>query len=216
MRSLFVLLVMFVSNVCEAQVPPPFPPSHNGPRIGFGMASQSTGGLFQNGTDLLIGPYFGWHWEAPVHWQVSIMPEVLWVTKGSVVRDQALGVRERNTYHYLEVPLLVKVSTDKEKDGMFLLAGPSMGYYVNGRYQKWLNGEKNTDIKYDLKDSDRRFQFSLLLGLGMDGDRWSFDVRAQTSLTPFQPIVNVQNVVYALTIAYRLGGRKPEPVREEE
>lgn len=195
---------------------PPFPQGRNGPRLGFGMASQSTGGLFQNGTDLLIGPYAGWHWEAPVHWQMSIMPELLWVTKGSVVRNPAQGVRERNTFRYLELPILLKMSTDKQQDGLFLLAGPSVGYFVTGRYQRWLNGEKDTDIKYDLSNTERRFQLSVLLGMGMEGERWAFDVRAQTSITPFEELIKVQNVVYALTVAYRMGGKKAEPPETEE
>ncbi len=200
----------------EAAPPPPFPEGHNGPRIGVCMATQSAGGLFQNTTDMLAGPMIGWHFEAPLHWQVSLMPEILWMTKGSVVRNQAQGVRTRSTFRYLEVPLLLKISTDRRADGMFLLAGPSMGYFLSGRYQSWLNGQQNTDVRYDLSTNERRFQFSLIFGIGMEGERWAFDVRAQSSVTPFDRLIRVQNQVYALTVAYRMGGKKPKSTEEEE
>ena len=178
------------------------------------MATQSVGGIFENTSDLLLGPVLGWHFEAPVHPQVSIMPEVLWMTKGFVVRNPAQATRARSTFRYLEVPVLVKISVDKEKDGLFLLVGPSMGYYLSGRYKTWQNGQVLQDTRFDLSNTQRRFQFSAVAGLGVEGPRWGFDVRAQSSVTPFDRVVKVQNVVYALTAAYRISGRgkeRPEP-----
>jgi len=212
MRSLIHIPFALIAHVAFAQeaTTQPFPEARHGPRMGIGLATQSAGGFFANTTDMLLGPMLGWHFDVPLHWQVSLMPEILWMTKGSVVRNPAQGVRNRNTFRYLEVPLLVKVSTDKAADGMFLLLGPSMGYFLSGRLQTWLNGEQNTDIRYDLGQNDRRFQFSAIVGMGMDGNRWAFDVRAQTSVTPFDRIARVQNQVYALTVAYRLSGKKPD------
>lgn len=208
---------MTVGLLARAQDRPVWLQGHQGPRVGFGMATQSNGQLFGNTSNLLLGPLLGWHFEAPLHQQVSLMPEILWMTKGYLVRNPALATRERSTFRYLEVPLLVKISTDKGEDGMYLLVGPSAGYFLSGRFQRWLNGELNTDIKYDLTDSNRRFQFSGVVGMGMEGDRWAFDVRAQTSLTPFDRFQRVQNVVYALTVGYRIAGKEPpDPAREEE
>ncbi|MBK8500302.1 MAG: PorT family protein [Flavobacteriales bacterium] len=212
---LSVILCMSLSATAQTQERPAFLQGHQGPRIGFGMASQSSGALFGNSSNLLFGPLGGWHFEAPLHPQMSLMPEVLYMAKGFVVRNPAQGTRSRSVYRYLEVPLLLKISTDKGEDGMYLLAGPSVGYFLSGRTQTWLNGQLNTDIKYDLTDSNRRLQFSGVVGMGMEGDRWAFDVRAQTSLTPFDSFQRVQNVVYALTIAHRIPGKKP-PAREKE
>lgn len=187
---------------------------HHGPRVGLGMATQSVGGIFSNTSDLLLGPIIGWHFEVPVHTQVSITPEVLWMTKGFVVRNPAQATRSRSTFRYLEVPLLAKISMDKEPNGLFLLVGPSVGYFLSGRYKTWQNGQLLQDYKYDLSTSQRRLQFSAVAGLGIEGPRWGFDVRAQSSVTPFDRVVKVQNVVYALTVAYRISGRgkeRPEP-----
>lgn len=196
------ILFLLLAGMAHAQE------GRHGPRAGLALATQSVGGLFQNTNDLLAGPLIGWHFEAPLHPQVSLMPEVLWLTKGAVVRNPAQSTRSRSTFRYLEVPLLVKVSTDKAADGLYLLAGPSMGYLLSGRFQSWLNGQQVTDQRYQLADSNRRFQVSGLVGMGMEGPRMAFDVRAQTSLTAFDRFVRLQNVVYALTLAYRLGGPK--------
>ena len=214
--SAIALLAFSLCAQSQSSTKPAFLQGHQGPRVGFGMATQSSGALFGNTSNLLFGPLLGWHFEAPVHPQVSIMPEVLWMTKGFVVRNPAQDTRARATFHYLEVPLGIKVSTDRAADGLYLLFGPSMGYYLRGRYQNWLNGELIQDVKYDLSSSQNRFQFSGMVGMGMEGERWSFDVRAQTSLTPFDRLQRVQNVVYALTVAYRIPGKKqPEPEEEQ-
>jgi len=209
MRS-FLFLLLLASSTCLAQ------DGHHGPRLGVGMANQSVGGLFQNTNDLLLGPIIGWYVEAPLHPQVSLMPEILWMTKGAVVRNPALGVRARSTLRYVEVPLILKVSLDPSVDGIYLLAGPSFGMFMTGRYQTWLNGQEQFDYRYTLASSERRYQFSGLVGMGMEGPRMAFDVRAQTSLTPFDRYIRVQNVVYALTVAYRLSMVKRTKPAEEE
>ncbi|MCB0765225.1 MAG: porin family protein [Flavobacteriales bacterium] len=210
MRRILSAIFLLASTCLFAQE------GHHGPRVGLGLATQSVGGLFQNTNDLLAAPLFGWHFEAPLHPQVSLMPEVLWITKGSVVRNPAQSTRSKTTLRYLEVPLLIKVSTDKAADGLYLLAGPSMGYLLSSRYRNWLNGDLVIDSPYELQNSSRRFQFNGVVGMGMEGPRMAFDIRAQTSLTPFERLPRIQNVVYALTVAYRLGGSKPEPPAEEE
>ncbi len=179
-----------------------------GPRIGLGLATQSTGALFQNTGNLMPGPIIGWHFEAPVHPQVSIMPEILFMTKGFAFRNPAQATRQRATFRYIEIPLLAKVSLDKEEGGMYLLAGPTMGYFLGGRFRQWQENDLIFDIAYELPQNGRRLEFSGLVGMGVEGERWAFDVRAQTSLTPFERFTRIQNVVYALTLAYRmrLGG----------
>ena len=107
-----------------------------------------------------------------------------------------------------------RLSGTYEADGLFLLVGPSVGYYLSGRYETWQNGQLIQDVRFDLSTSQRRLQFSAVAGLPIEGPRWGFDVRAQSSVTPFDRVVKVQNVVYALTAAYRISGRgkeRPEP-----
>lgn len=183
--------------------------SRMGPRFGLGLATQSVGGLFQNTSNLMPGPLLGWHFDLPIHRQVSIMPEFLWMTKGFSFRNPALATRTRSTFRYLEMPVLVKIHMDKNKaDGLYLLAGPSVGYFLSGRFKQWVDGEIQFDGKYSLPPNGQRLQFSGLVGMGIEGEKWAFDVRAQTSVTPFERFTRIQNVVYAITFAYRLPSKK--------
>ncbi len=168
------------------------------------LATQSAGGLFQNTSNLLPGVVVGYGLELPLHPQFAIMPELLWMKKGAVVRNQAQLTKSRSSLYYLELPVMLKVSTDAKQGGLFLTIGPSLGYYLAGHYKQWYNGEVTQDIKYDLKESDNRFQFSAAVGMGTDMKRTSFEFRAQTSLTPFSATLKTQNIVYQLTFAWRI------------
>lgn len=166
---------------------------------------------------MMPAPLFGWHFEARLHDQVSFMPEVLWMTKGSYVRNPALRASTIFTMRYIEVPLLLKISTDKKPNGIFLLAGPGIGWFLQGREQRYLNGEKNYDEPIKLADNERRSQFSVTLGFGFEGRRFAFDARGQSSTGLFDAIVRPQNQVYALTVAYRFNNPPPvQPTEEEE
>lgn len=186
----------------------------HGPRLGFSLATQSVGGLFQNTSNLLPAPVIGYGVELPMHPQFIIMPELLWMTKGAVVRNPAQLTRSRTALHYLELPVLAKISTDAKPGGLFLTIGPSLGYYVAGRYREWYNGERTRDFKYDLQQTDNRFQISAAFGIGVDWKRTSFEGRAQTSLTPFSSTFLTQNIVYQFTVGWRIVP-KPKVPKEE-
>lgn len=200
----FLFSLVLLASTCFAQ------DGHHGPRVGLGMATQTTGALFQNSSNFRLAPILGWYIEAPLHQQVSLLVEALWLTKGSAYRNPALSTRTQNTYRYFEIPFLAKISTNKEPNGLFLLLGPSFGYLVSGRLKSWTNGVNTYDLKYDLTNSQRRFQFSGLAGIGLESERMTFDVRAQTSLTPFDRYARIQNVVYAVTVGYRFSMKKKE------
>jgi hypothetical protein len=209
MKLRYLLLPILLAPVlCTAQY-------IHGPRLGLGLATQSVGGLFQSTSNLLPAPVFGYGVELPLHPQFVIMPELLWMTKGAVVRNQVQQTRSRSAFRYLELPVLVKVSTDAKPGGIFLTIGPSIGYYVAGRSRTWFDGELKSDVKYDLQNTDNRFQFSAAVGMGTDMKKTSFEFRAQTSLTPFSATLRTQNIVYQLTFAWRIIP-KPKDPREKE
>lgn len=203
MRCILFAVAVLASAAAGAQ---------HGPRVGLGLATQSVGALFQNTSNLMPGPIVGWHFEIPVHQQFSIMPEFLLMTKGFLARDPLQSIRSRATFRYLEVPVLAKISVDQDVDGIYLLVGPSVGYFLSGRYKQWQQGTLITNAEYNTGGNVRRLEFSGVVGLGMESHRWGFDVRAQTSVTPFDRFLRIQNVVYSLTLAYRLRA----PVDEED
>ncbi|MBP6312212.1 MAG: porin family protein [Flavobacteriales bacterium] len=209
-RSILFTFVLLAGS-CFAQEG-----GHHGPRLGLGMATQTTGALFQNSSNLRLAPVLGWYIEAPLHEQVGLMVEALWLTKGSAYRNPANSTRSRNTYRYAELPVLLKVSVNKDPNGLFLLAGPSLGYLLSGRIESWTNGDKTLDVKYSRANGQNRFQFSGLVGIGIESESLTFDVRAQTSLTPFDRFARIQNVVYAVTVGYRFSTKKKEKDEELE
>jgi hypothetical protein len=204
MRILFTLFVALLTTAQAAAQG-----GLHGPRFGLGLSTQSIGGLFQNTSNLMPAPLFGWHLDFPVHPQMSIMPELLWMTKGFVVRNPTDATRTKSTFRYLEMPITLKVHMDKNRqDGLFLIVGPSLGYFMNGNFKQWSEDELIIDADYVLPATGRKFDFSGLVGIGVEGDKWSFDVRAQSSLTPFEQFTTIHNVVYGLTFAYRIPMKK--------
>lgn len=189
--------------------------TYHGPRVGLGLATQSVGGLFQNTSDLLVGPEFGWGLDILLHPQFSIMPELLYMTKGAVVRNPAQDTHSRTTFRYLELPVMVKVGTDTKAGGMLFTLGPSLGYYLSGNSKSWLGDDLVTDVDYELGDADR-FEFSGAVGIGFDQKKWTFEMRAQTGLTPFSPVTEVHNVVYSFLFAWRFEVKQKENGGDQE
>lgn len=183
------------------------PPMHMGPRIGLGLATQSVGGFFRNTNDLMPAPVLGWHFEFAFHPQLSIMPEVLWMSKGFSVRNPAETTRTRAAFRYLEMPVLFKIHMEKKKfdEGLYLLVGPSLGYFLNGRSRTWKERDLIFDDIYnEPRNGGRRLEFSGVIAMGKEWARTAFDIRAQSSIAPFEKLTNVRNVVYSATWAYRL------------
>lgn len=197
------LVLLLLSNYTLAQE---IPPMHMGPRVGLGLATQSVGGFFKNSDNLMPAPIVGWHFEFPIHPQMSIMPEVLWLSKGFSVRNPAENTRTRTTFRYIEVPLFVKVHMEKTKydEGLYLMVGPSLGYFLSGRSRTWKERDLIFDTEYTLPRDGKKLEFSGVIAIGKEWTRLAFDVRAQSSIAPFDKFTNVRNVVYALTLGYRL------------
>ncbi|MEZ4738125.1 MAG: hypothetical protein R2818_01925 [Flavobacteriales bacterium] len=78
-----------------------------------------SGSLFQSTSNLLPGVVLGYGIEYALHPQFIIMPELLYMTKGAVVRNQAQLTRSKSAFRYLELPLMVKVGTDDKPGGIF-------------------------------------------------------------------------------------------------
>ena len=101
------------------------------------------------------------------------------------------------------------VDTVRYTKEMAAASGQKEGAVMTIAFQ--LDGQDFTAI-----NAGPHFQFSGAVGMGMEGPKWAFDVRAQTSLTPFDAMTNVQNVVYALTFAYRIEGKGVQKKQENE
>ncbi len=109
---------------------------------------------------------------------VSISPEFHWLQKGGKIEDLSGTVGEvSRTFNYLEIPLLVKLNFGKTV-GFFLLAGPSVGYLLNGT-DKDMDGQTN-DVDLDFY---KRAEFGAHVGGGIGLGPVKIDVRYIFGLT---------------------------------
>jgi hypothetical protein len=109
---------------------------------------------------------------------ISISPEFHWLQKGSKIKDLSGTVGEvSRTFNYLEIPLLVKLNFGKSV-GFFLLAGPSVGYLLNGT-DKDMDGQTN-DIDLDFY---KRAEFGAHVGGGIGLGPIKIDLRYIFGLT---------------------------------
>lgn len=103
---------------------------------------------------------------------LSISPEFHWLQKGGKIEDLQGSVGEvSRTFNYLEIPLLLKLNFGKDV-GFFLLAGPSVGYLLNGT-DKDMDGNTN-DIDLDFY---KRVEYGAHAGAGLSFGPIRVDVR---------------------------------------
>jgi hypothetical protein len=109
---------------------------------------------------------------------ISISPEFHWLQKGGKIEDLNGSIGEvSKTFNYLEIPLLVKLNFGQQV-GFFLLAGPSVGYMLNGT-DKDMDGNTN-DIDLDFY---KRVEYGLHAGGGVAFGPIRIDLRYIYGLT---------------------------------
>lgn len=188
----------------------------HGPRLGLALATQTAGQFLQWSGLPKIGPIVGWSFDIPLRGQIGMRVEPMLMSKGSWARDAVTNTNTFTTLRYLELPLLLRLDMQPAEDGLFLTGGPIYGYWLNGRYRTVVDGQETVDLTYDLSQSGvQRTQWSMALGLGGQGKNWSWEVRGQSSVSPFDRLQKGQNVVFGIHLTYRLP-RKPPDADEKE
>jgi hypothetical protein len=194
---LLIILLLSCSLTASAQL-------KTGPRAGLSLATISTGGLFNwNGLPKL-GPILGWSFEVPWTPQASFLFEPMYISKGSLTQNAAQNTWTSVRLGYLELPVMFKVSTDTVTNGFFLTAGFMVGYWLNGRQVTKQDGNVLFDQKYTLSGSTERSEYSAGIGLGWDRPKSRFEVRFQTSVSPFAALLKGQNLIAGLHYTYLL------------
>jgi hypothetical protein len=175
-----------------------------GPRIGLSLATISAGGLFNWNGLPKPGPILGWSFEVPWTDQASFLFEPMYIAKGSLVQNSILNTWTSVRLGYMEMPVLFKISTNPEPDGLFLTAGFMGGILMNGRQVVRQNGTVLYDQNFYLRGAKNRTQMSAGVGVGWDRPRSHFEIRFQTSISPFSTIIQGQNLVAGLHYTYLL------------
>ncbi len=73
---------------------------------------------------------------------LSVQPELLYLQKGYQVdatTDEG-SLRLTDSFNYLEVPVLGKISFGSQRVKLYVNAGPSVGYALNGRFTQKISG----------------------------------------------------------------------------
>jgi len=192
-----------------------FAQTRSGPRAGLGIATISRGYLLQWKGSAQLGPIVGWSWEVPWTEQASFLFEPMYIAKGSYVRNAVTQQSNSERLGFVEIPIILKLSISKDKGGVFLSGGIMGGYLVTSKQVvRQNNGSALVSNDY-LAGSPRRFQYGVALGAGFDKGNFSFEARAQTSLSPFNPVYQAQNLVVGLHFTYYIP-KKADRERKKE
>jgi len=177
--------------------------SRNGPKIGLGIATQTAGQFLAWSGLPKLGPVAGWSFEAPVTSQVSLLIEPMYIGKGSVTVNSQLKTRSSVALNYVELPLLLKVSTNPDPQGLFLTGGLMYGYFLHGKIKNFRDGNLESTYDFSPTGTTNRSQWSAAVGLGHEKGHWMLELRGQSSLNTFDRLVRSHNVVYSVQVAWR-------------
>ena len=114
---------------------------------------------------------FGGFVEMPLAPRLSFQPEILFTTIGAELPDTSAGTAI--AIRYLEVPALLKIAGPPERTGVFVVAGPTFGLKLDARW---------SDAHEDIADRVKRTNWSLAIGLGVQGRRWLVEGRFSQGL----------------------------------
>ncbi len=177
--------------------------SRNGPKVGLGIGTQTAGQFLAWSGLPKLGPIAGWSFEAPITSQVSLLIEPMYIGKGSVTVNSVYKTRSSIALNYLEMPLLLKVSTNPDPQGMYLSGGLMYGYLLHGKVKNFQYGNLVSEYVFNPSGTTNRGQWSAALGLGHEVGHWLLELRGQSSLNTFDRFIRSHNVVYSFQVAWR-------------
>lgn len=177
--------------------------SRNGPKVGLGIATQTAGQFLTWSGQPKVGLIGGWSFEAPVTSQISLLIEPMYIGKGSVTVNSQLKYRTSVALNYLEMPLMLKLSTDPDPQGLFLTGGLMYGYLIHGRVKSYQDGHLVSDTDFSPSGTTNRGQWSAGIGIGHEMGAWMWELRGQSSLNTFDRFIRSHNVVYSVQVAWR-------------
>lgn len=196
-RPFLLATVMIVPLALAAQE------SRNGPKLGVDIGTQTAGQFLAWSGQPKVGIIGGWSFEAPLTGQVGLLIEPMYIGKGSVVVNSALKTRTSTALNYLELPLLLKVSTNPDPQGLYLSGGLLYGYLLHGKVKNFQYGELISEQTFSPSTNQNRSQWSAALGLGQEVGAWLIELRGQSSLNTFDLLVRSHNVVYSVQVTWR-------------
>lgn len=152
----------------------------------------------------------------------SVQPEVLYSMKGN--KQETSGTLGGTTYktdhmqtlNYIDVPVMVKVSTGDDNSGLFFEAGPQVGFLLSAKDKydtSSTTGSTTTATSGDTdnKDTFNTVDFGYAVGLGYQASSGPLvGLRYNGGLTDISKgtALNADhNDAFQLYVGFRLGGR---------
>lgn len=156
----------------------------------------------------------------------SIQPEISYTQKGFALREGMdlnlynipipVGVTATSKFSYLEMPVLFKGKVGNDKIKAYAIAGPSIGYAVDGQ----LKTTANAFFEFQLTDTDidlgaigyEQLELSGIVGIGTEikipSGKIFFDARYQHGFTELYdiPVFNekIKNQGFGLNAGYAM------------
>lgn len=138
--------------------------------------------LVDNGaTNYAVGAEF----ILPFGGLIALQPELLYAKKGAESKYTLNGQEYSNelSYHYLEIPLLLRISlgdTYGEGLGVYANAGGYAAYALSGKTKiKSPLGDSEMDISFDEDDDQKRLDYGIAAGAGITIGNLFLEVRYQ-------------------------------------
>lgn len=132
---------------------------------------------------------------------LSIQPELLYSQKGYETKEQ-MGFKERATFHYIDLPVLLRINAD----GLFFEAGPQLGYLAGQKTT--ISGDGFSDTRTGT-DGLNKLDFGYIAGLGYQleagmglGIRYNGGLRGLAEGNGI-----AKNSVFQLQLGYLFGGQ---------
>lgn len=150
--------------------------------------------------------------DVPLGGTFSFQPEALFVTKGAKATDPFFIIEPAPelsvNLSYLEIPLLLKWTRDREADtSPFIYGGPSVSLKLRAsEVITYGDGEEDSGEIDDIKGTDLGF----VIGGGVRFGRFTIEGRFTRSLSTIAEDdvpVDVRNVSFAALFGFAVGGR---------
>lgn len=156
--------------------------------------------------DYLVGFSGAVYAEVPLGQTFAFQPELAFSQKGFSIAQGMdfdlfgaslpVGVRANTRFNYLEAPLLMKAKFGSEQVKGFVMAGPALGYAMNGQVRTQSSGILEFQLSDNSIDLDainyERFEFSGVVGAGVQIDAGfgsiTLDGRFQQGITELYDI----------------------------
>ena len=141
--------------------------------------------------DTAVDAIFGYH--AGVYFKVfdglfSLQPEIMYVRKGMNLNDLESDWYTRYQFHYIDVPVLLRISVPLKNCEIYFNLGPYFGYAISGKLKEnrfdeeqnaWVETESTCDFETCIES---RFDYGAAMGAGITYKHFLFDVRYNNGL----------------------------------